>query len=76
MADETVVNPPVAADRVPRPGSHKIAVGALGGSITLVLVWLLNTHLGAGITPEVAQSITIIATGLLSIMVPDDMESP
>ena len=84
MTDEVVVPASVTSattttdsvtDRVPRPGSHKIAVGMVGGAVTIVFVWLMS--LGGVIVPTpVAQALGIIIGALLSIAVPDDMEAP
>ena len=64
------------SDRVPRPGAHKIAVGAVGGALTVCIVWVLNAKLGAGIPMEVAGALQLVVTSLISIAVPNDMEAP
>ena len=64
------------SDRVPRPGAHKIAVGAVGGALTVCIVWVLNAKLGAGIPMEVAGALQLVMTSLISIAVPNDMEAP
>ena len=73
MADEPV--PASAPDRVPRPAAHKIVVGSVAGSATIVLVWLAHSY-GIDIPAEVAQAITMLAGTGISLLVPDDMEAP
>jgi len=52
----------------PAVPTRKVGAGALAGAISVVLVWALN-RAGAGITPEIAQAITIIMTFLVSYVV-------
>lgn len=61
--------------RVSRPAAHKIAVGSAAGSATIVLVWATSTFTPVTIPTEVAQAITILASIVISLLVPDDMEA-
>jgi len=63
-------------DRIPRPASHKIAVGSIAGAFTIIVVWCLNKFTGIEIPAEVAQAFTMLGATLLSFLVPDDMEAP
>lgn len=43
----------------------KVKAGGLGGAVSVVLVWVLNTLVGLDIPPEVASAFTVIvSTGL------------
>lgn len=43
----------------------KVKAGGLGGAVTVVFIWLLNTVAGVDVPPEVASAITVIvSTGL------------
>lgn len=64
------------SSRVPRPASHKIAVGSIAGAFTIVLVWTINKFFEIEIPAEVAQAITMLGATGLSFLVPDDMEAP
>jgi hypothetical protein len=49
---------------------NKVLASTLGGAITVILVWLLNTYAGADVPPEVAQSFTVIVTAVIAYAVP------
>lgn len=42
--------------------SRKVAAGGLAGSLTIILVWVLNTAIGVDVPPEVASAFTTILT--------------
>jgi len=58
------------------PGSNitKVTTGALAGSLTTVLIWIVNTYIipaGAPpITVEVAGAITVAVTAVVQRLVP------
>lgn len=49
--------------------------GALGGSISVILVWIIGL-LGAPVPPEVAGAIAVVCTTLVAALVPVRKESP
>jgi hypothetical protein len=84
MADQPTIAQPDPA-RVPRPASHKIAVGMVGGAITIIFVWILSvigTALGApwdqilNVPNAVAQAFTTVVSTWLALRLPDDMAAP
>lgn len=62
-------------EMIERPAAHRIAVGAVGGAITVILVWIASLY-GTDIPTSVAQSMTILVTAGVSLFVPDYMEAP
>jgi ribosomal protein S5 len=60
---------------VPRPASHKIAIGGIAGSATIIIVWALH-GLGIVVPAEVAQAFTMLGSAGLAYLVPDTMQVP
>lgn len=40
--------------------SRKVAAGGLAGSVTIILVWILNSGVGVDVPPEVASAFTTL----------------
>lgn len=53
----------------------KIAVGALAGAVTVILVWVSKTFVGIEIPTEVAGAVQVITTAVIQFVTPDEMES-
>ena len=51
---------------------NKIMASALGGAITVILVWLLQTFVKVVIPAEVASAITVIVTTVVGYLVPSN----
>lgn len=51
--------------------NRKVAVGALAGAVTVVLVWAVRQWGKVEIPPEVASAVTTIFTFGVSYMVPE-----
>lgn len=45
-----------------------LMLGGLGGAITVILVWLLNSFAGIEVPNEVAQAFSVIITVALTLM--------
>ena len=50
--------------------TRKVAAGGLGGSLTLVVVWLIGV-VGVDLPPEVASAVTVLVTYAVSWFVKD-----
>jgi len=53
----------------------KIVVGALAGAITAIGTWALKEWGGVEMPVEVAQSVTVVISALVSWFTPDTMEA-
>lgn len=51
---------------------RKVQAGGLGGAVTVVLVWGLNTLAGVDVPPEVASAFTVIISTSLAWWIKDD----
>lgn len=56
----------VSYDQPSAAPTQKVAVGAIAGSITVVLVYLVKTVLNVEVPPEVASAVTVILSFLSS----------
>ena len=55
---------------------NKISAGALGGAISVVLMWSLEAVFSISIPAEVASAAGTICTIFASLAIPDDKEAP
>lgn len=53
---------------------NKVGIGALAGSLTIILVWLIKLSTGQDVPNEIAQAITVLVTFGTSYLVTDEQE--
>lgn len=52
--------------------TRKVSAGAFAGAVTTVAVWALAEYGGTELPPEIASSVTVIVTGIVSWFVKDE----
>lgn len=54
----------------------KLSAGAIGGAVSIILVWALGEFAGVTMPGEVAAAVGVLAVTGVSLLIPDEMEEP
>lgn len=52
----------------------KVVAGALGGAVSVILVWILKAYANVELPPDVAAAFTLVVSTIVAYLIPEAAE--